>query len=113
MKKLTLNALSVTLAGGVVLALLSHSPVARADDIPNNTFRAGMYAVFYHVKAQDLSGPFVPTGVNLDVKNTQTAYFGYIRRLSSWFDVELAFGIPPDTKTVGRGPAALGSVPYN
>ena len=28
------------------------------------------------------------------------------------FDLELAFGVPPETKTVGKGPATLGSVPY-
>ena len=72
-----------------------------------------MYQIFYHVKAQDLQGPYVPTGVNLDLKNTRTAYFAYYRRLTSFLDLELAFGIPPTTKTIGRGPATLGSVPYN
>ena len=36
-----------------------------------------------------------------------------IRRLNSYLDLELAFGVPPNTKTIGKGPATLGSVPYN
>jgi outer membrane protein len=51
--------------------------------------------------------------VNIDVKDTQTLYAAYIRRLTSFLDLELAFGIPPKTETVGRGPQTLGSVPYN
>src|SRR6185312_6647865 len=100
MKKLILKSLPV--------ALLTVATAAHADDVPNNTLRAGLYEIFYHVSAADLQGPFVPAGVNLDVKNTQTAYFAYIRRLNESFDVELAFGIPPKTKTVGKGPATLG-----
>lgn len=119
MKKLTLKSrvhgssalpVLVTLA---VAASLAHSRTARADDVPANTVRAGLYEIFYHVSADNLQGPFVPPGVNLDLKNTQTAYFAYVRRLTSYLDLELAFGIPPRTKTVGRGPATLGSVPYD
>jgi outer membrane protein len=36
-----------------------------------------------------------------------------VRRISVHFDVELAAGYPPLTKTDGHGPATLGSVPYN
>jgi outer membrane protein len=36
-----------------------------------------------------------------------------VRSLSNHFKVELSFGYPPLTKTEGRGPATLGSVPYN
>jgi outer membrane protein len=110
-KKLTLRALPVVALG--TAAALCHTDAARADDVPANTFRAGMYAVFYHVQADDLSGPYVPKGVNLDVKDTQTAYLAYIRRLTSYLDLELALGVPPKTETVGRGPNTLGSVPYN
>jgi outer membrane protein len=69
--------------------------------------------VFYHSSANDLSGPYVPAGVNIDAKNVDTLYVAYVRRLSSHFDVELAVGYPPLTKTVGKGPATLGSVPYD
>jgi outer membrane protein len=49
----------------------------------------------------------------LDLKNTSTLYLAYMRRLSTHFSVELAAGIPPLTKSTGKGPATLGSVPYN
>jgi outer membrane protein len=120
MKKLILKSLAhgscglpVALMTLTAAATLGHSTAARADDVPANTLRAGLYEVFYHVSADNLQGPFVPPGVNLDLKNTQTAYFAYVRRLNEYLDVELAFGIPPKTKTEGRGPAVLGSVPYN
>jgi outer membrane protein len=85
---------------------------ALADDSPNSA-RIGLYSVFYHVSADDLSGPFVPPGANLDANNVETLYLAYVRTLSSRFDVELAAGYPPLQKTVGKGPAALGSVPYD
>ena len=84
-----------------------------AEEVPNNSARIGLYSVFYHAKADDLSGPFVPPGVNIKAKDVETVYFGYVRRLSPHFDAELALGYPPITKTLGKGPAALGSVPYN
>jgi outer membrane protein len=97
-----------------VAAFLMGASICRADDaIPNNTVRIGEYWVFYHVYADNLSGPFVPTGANLSVKNVQTPYLAYLRRLAPNFAAEVAFGIPPLTKTYGKGPAAFGSVPYN
>lgn len=103
-----LAALSLTL-------LTAHAARADqgADAVPANTVRAGLYDVFYHVHAEDLSGPFVPAGVNLDVQDVQTLYLAYVRHFRTHLDLELAFGWPPLTKTVGRGPATLGSVPYN
>jgi len=83
---------------------------AQAQD---NSVRLGLYGVFYHVKASDVSGPFVPPGVNLDVKNLVTPYFAYIREFGSSLQVEVAAGWPPNSKTIGKGPATLGSVPYN
>jgi outer membrane protein len=86
---------------------------ALADDVPANSARIGLYSVFYHVSADDLSGPYVPPGANIDAKNVETLYLAYVRRLSPHFDVELAVGYPPLQKTVGKGPATLGSVPYD
>ncbi|HEX3848364.1 MAG TPA: OmpW family outer membrane protein, partial [Steroidobacteraceae bacterium] len=86
---------------------------AAADDIPYNSARIGLYSVFYHVSAGDLTGPYVPPGANIGAKNVETAYFGYVRNLSEHFVVELALGYPPLQKTVGKGPASLGSVPYD
>jgi outer membrane protein len=95
-------------------ALVLGASICRADDpIPNNTVRIGEYWVFYHVYADNISGPFVPAGLNLSVKNVQTPYFAYLRRLAPNFSAELAFGIPPLTKTYGKGPATVGSIRYN
>jgi len=108
---LTLRTLSASLA--VAAAGIYCASAAAADDVPNNSARIGLYSVFYHSTADDLSGPYVPPGVNIDAKNVETVYFGYVRRLSTHFLAELALGYPPLTKTVGKGPATLGSVPYD
>ena len=107
MTKFALRALPIAL-------LTLTAAIARADQIPNNTVRLGEYWVFYHVSADNISGPYVPLpDLNLSVKDVQTPYLAYLRRLSTHFTAELAFGIPPLTKTYGRGPATVGSVPYN
>jgi outer membrane protein len=106
MTKFALRALPIAI-------LTLTASIARADEIPNNTVRIGEYWVFYHVYADNISGPFVPPGLNLTVKNVQTPYLAYLRRLSTHFVAELAIGIPPLTKTYGKGPATVGSVPYN
>jgi outer membrane protein len=79
----------------------------------DNSLRLGIYIIKYDVKASDISGPFVPPGTNLDVKDTNTLYISYVRRINKDFDVEFAFGNPPKTETVGKGPAMLGSAPYD
>jgi outer membrane protein len=91
------------------------APLAQADDGSDldNDARLGLYYVHYAVSADDISGPYAPPGLNLRVEDVETLYFAYVRRLSTHFLVELAGGWPPLTRTVGRGPAALGSVPYN
>jgi outer membrane protein len=94
-------------------ATLACAVPALADDVPSNSARIGLYSVFYHVTADDLSGPYVPPGANIDANNVETLYLGYVRRLSPHFDAELTLGYPPLQKTVGKGPATLGSVPYN
>jgi len=104
-----------TLSAAIATAAMSlyRAAPALADEVPGNSARIGLYSVFFHVKADDLSGPYVPPGANIDAKNLTTLYLGYVRRLSSHFDVELAIGYPPLQKTVGKGPATLGSVPYD
>jgi len=94
-------------------AALFCAAAAPADDLSYNSARLGLYSVFYHVSADDLSGPYVPPGANIDAKNVETAYLAYVRSLSPNWGVELALGYPPLQKTVGKGPAALGSVPYD
>ena len=101
----------VTLAAGAALALAATG--AFADQAGPNDVRLGMYFVHYEAQADDISGPYTPAGLNVHVNNVETLYVAYVRSLSSHFNVELAFGYPPLTKTEGRGPAKLGSVPYN
>ena len=103
-KSIALPAALLTLGGGSALA---------QTQTYDNSVRAGIYIIQYNVKADDISGPFVPPGANLDVKNTNTLYLAYARRLNKDWDVELAFGNPPKTETVGKGPATLGSAPYD
>ncbi len=92
--------------------------MARADsnsgvgDHPN-TFALGLYWVSFHVNADDLSGPFTPPGLNVSNPSVDTLYIAYMRRLSAHFDVELTLGVPPETRSVAKGPAYVGSVPYN
>jgi outer membrane protein len=92
--------------------------LARADsntgigDHPN-TIALGLYYVSFHTNADDLSGPFTPSGLNVSNPSTETLYIAYMRRLSPHFDVELALGVPPETHSVAKGPAYVGSVPYN
>jgi outer membrane protein len=93
------------------VAALPAGASTSADD--PNELRLGSYSVFYHATADDLQGPYVPAGVNIHADNVETLYLGYIRRLSPHFSAELALGWPPLTKTEGKGPATLGSVPYN
>jgi outer membrane protein len=91
------------------------APLAHADDAAdlNNQVRLGLYYIHYASSADDISGPYTPPGLNLRIKDLETAYFAYVRRLSTHFELELAAGYPPLTRTVGRGPTMLGSVPYN
>jgi outer membrane protein len=107
----TVRTLSAALAAAA--ASLYCTAPALADGVPSNSARIGLYSVFYHVKADNLSGPYVPPGANIDANNVETVYLAYVRRLSSHFDLELTAGYPPLQKTVGKGPATLGSVPYN
>ncbi|MDE2296448.1 MAG: outer membrane beta-barrel protein [Gammaproteobacteria bacterium] len=114
MNRNSLRSLKTAAAASFALAApLALASPAVAGSTASNELRLGAYLVFYDSSADDLSGPFVPPGVNLKVQNVQTLYAAYIRRLSPHVLVELAFGWPPLTKTQGKGPAALGSVPYN
>jgi outer membrane protein len=104
---------SIALAVATLALGYGAAPAFAQAQTYDNSARLGMYFIMYHVKADDISGPFVPPGANLDVKNTNTLYLAYARRLNRDWDVELAFGNPPKTETVGKGPATLGSAPYD
>lgn len=105
-----------TIVTATAVALLGlAAPPAHADETAdlNNQVRVGMYYIHYAPNADDISGPFTPAGLNLRIDDLETLYLAYVRRLSTHFELELAAGYPPLTKTVGRGPELLGSVPYN
>lgn len=102
---------SLAIAGAI--SIICGVPAAAADDLYDNSFRVGSYSVFYHTHADDLSGAYVPPGVNFKAENLETLYIGYVRTLPANLSVELAFGYPPLSKVDGKGPATLGSVPYN
>ena len=93
------------------LALLAAAPALAQEG--NNSIRAGVYIVSYDAKAADLSGPYTPPGLNIKVDSLTTAYFAYLRNLTPHWTVELTAGVPPTAKTVGVGPATVGSVPFN
>ena len=97
-----------------MIALLSTAgcTAAFADEPPNDV-RLGLYSVFYHTSADDLSGPYVPSGLNFKAVNLETLYVGLVRHLPENFAVELALGYPPLSKIKGSGPATVGSVPYD
>ena len=99
------------LAGGTAIATDALVSVSRP--VLSNEIRVGMYFLQYDVHADDLTGPYVPPGVNVDVKSVSTPYVAYIRRLAPHWVLELAAGVPPKTETVGKGPAMLGSVPFD
>lgn len=101
--------LGLAAAGGAS----AQTAVSATRSAYNNEIRVGMYFLQYHVNANDLQGPYVPPGVNLDVNSVSTPYFAYLRRVSPHWVAQLAAGVPPKTETVGKGPATLGSVPFD
>jgi len=105
--RITLSGIAATLATSCI------STAAFGDEVPSNSVRLGIYDIFYHATATDITGPYVPAGVNLGVKNVKTLYVAYVRRLTPDWDLELAAGLPPKTETVGKGLATVGSVPYD
>jgi outer membrane protein len=100
-----------TLAGSTAMAADAY--VSATSPVLSNEIRVGMYFVQYDVKADDLTGPYVPPGVKVDVNSISTPYFAYIRRLTPHWIAQLAAGIPPKTETLGKGPTTLGSVPFD
>jgi outer membrane protein len=103
--------MKTALAG--LVCLFAASSVALAEEAPNNALFAGAYLVSFNSKASDLSGAYTVPGLNASIPSLTTAYLAYTRRLTDHLDLELAAGEPPLTKTVGSGPAAVGSVPFN
>lgn len=105
-----MNQFKKTMALGACVAALVCAPALAQDE---NTVRVGLYSIFYHVQADDVSGPFTPPGLNATVPNVNTLYLAYLRRITSHLSAELTAGVPPQTDIVGKGPNRVGSVPYN
>ena len=105
-----MNRSGMTMALGACLASLACAPAFAQDD---NTVRVGLYSVFFHLHADDVSGPFTPPGLNANINNVNTMYFAYLRRLTSHIQGEVTLGLPPATDIVAKGPNRLGSVPWN
>jgi len=99
---------------GVAAEEAAVAPMA-PDAVDANKVRVGMYFVHYNADAPNLSGPFIPPGydLNLRVQHVNTPYFGFLRRVSPHFTVELAAGVPPTTHTYGKGSAKVGSIPFD
>lgn len=98
---------------GACAAFACMAGSAVADEATPNTVRLGLYFVSFHPSAPDLSGPYTPPGLNLSMNSVTTPYAAYLRDITPHFTIELAGGVPPNTEAVARGPATLGSVPYN
>ena len=101
----------LTLALGTALALAASG--AYANTSRPNDIRIGAYFVHYDSTATDITGPFTPPGLNTSIGSVTTLYLAYVRTLSAHFQVEFAFGYPPVTYAKGKGPATVGSLPYN
>ncbi|HVS78367.1 MAG TPA: OmpW family outer membrane protein [Steroidobacteraceae bacterium] len=100
---------------GIAAALALGASGAYADEGGPNDIRLGLYFVHFETEADNISGPYVPPslGLNIHVQNVETLYLAYVRTLTRHLNLELTVGYPPLTKTEGRGPPTVGSVPYN
>jgi outer membrane protein len=111
------SAAALSLGLGLGLAALGPGAAHADNDVGAgdhpNTFALGLYNVTFHVHADDISGPYTPPGLNVTNPSVNTLYIAYMRRLSPHFDAELTLGVPPVTRSVAKGPAMVGSVPYN
>lgn len=61
-----------------------------------NTFRLGIANVQPHSSASDVSGPFTPGGLSVQVRDKTTPFVSYTREIDDQWEVELALGIPPE-----------------
>ncbi|WP_426146134.1 OmpW/AlkL family protein [Polaromonas sp. DSR2-3-2] len=79
----------------LALAGLLAACAAAPSMAQQNTFRLGISNVQPHSSASDVSGPFTPGGISLEVRDKTTPFVSYIREISDQWDVELALGVPP------------------
>jgi len=85
-----------------LLALTSASVFAQ-----DNTFRAGIINLGLHSQSPDLTsnGPafLTPQPAGLTVGNATTVLFGFTRKLTDHFDLDVVAGLPPKHDVYGRG----------
>ena len=60
-----------------------------------NTIRFGFASIHPNSDASDVSGPFTPSGISLDVRNKTTPIFSYLREIDDQWDLEFCLGVPP------------------
>ena len=76
-----------------------------------NTVKLGISNVQPHSSASDVSGPFTPGGISLEVRDKTTPFVSYTREINDQWEVELALGVPPKHDIVLKisNPALPGS----
>lgn len=88
-----------------LLSLASASALAQ-----DNTVRIGAVHININSESPDLTsnGPafLTPQPAGITVGNANTVYFGYTRRLTEHFSLDVALGIPPKHEVMGRGTLA-------
>lgn len=84
-----MNYRQLTIAG--MLAACAAAPAMAQQ----NTFKLGISNVQPHSSASDVSGPFTPSGISLEVRDKTTPFVSYTREINDQWDAELALGIPP------------------
>jgi outer membrane protein len=98
------------------LAALTMAGAARADNFDWNSgwsVGAGIARIHLQSTSDDISGPFTPAGLEVSVKDATTLFLSLDKQINPRFDVELAGGWPPTHNVNGKGPATVGSVPYD
>lgn len=105
--------LSMTAA---LLALAGQSALAQEKSgnmLEGWTLGFGMALIHKDISMDDLSGQFTPPGLQIDIGNSMTPFLSLTHPLGERFEVELAGGYPPTEKIEGKGPATVGSIPYD
>lgn len=93
-----------------IFALLS--AMSLNSQAEGNRFDIGIANAQMHSSAADITGRFVPPGVNLSIGDATTLFLAYSRAITDNIDIQISGGYPPRYKTTAKGVATLGSVPW-
>lgn len=77
------------------------------------TVGVGGAQIHKHLTMEDLHGPFTPAGLQLGVGTSSTLMLTLSRRLNDGLELQVLGGWPPSEKIKGKGPATVGSVPFD